>query len=67
MPNDDPADQLKKLADLRAQGVLSEAEFTALLPGHRSDLGVVMRSRCPKPYLSARRNDGNGRAENGEA
>lgn len=29
MPDNDPADQLKKLADLRAQGVLSEAEFTA--------------------------------------
>jgi hypothetical protein len=27
--NDDPAEQLKKLSDLRAQGVLSEAEFTA--------------------------------------
>jgi hypothetical protein len=27
--NDDPADQLRKLSDLRAQGVLSEAEFTA--------------------------------------
>ena len=29
MADNDPADQLKKLADLRAQGVLSEAEFTA--------------------------------------
>ncbi len=29
MANDDPAEQLKKLSDLRAQGVLSEAEFTA--------------------------------------
>jgi hypothetical protein len=27
--NDDPAEQLKKLSELRAQGVLSEAEFTA--------------------------------------
>lgn len=29
MAENDPADQLKKLADLKAQGVLSEAEFTA--------------------------------------
>ena len=29
MANDDPAEQLKKLSELRAQGVLSEAEFTA--------------------------------------
>ncbi len=29
MANDDPAEQLKKLSDLRAQGVLTEAEFTA--------------------------------------
>lgn len=29
MANDDPAEQLQKLSDLRAQGVLTEAEFTA--------------------------------------
>lgn len=29
MADTDPADQLKKLADLRAQGMLSEAEFNA--------------------------------------
>lgn len=29
MADNDPADQLKKLADLRKQGVLSEAEFSA--------------------------------------
>jgi Short C-terminal domain len=29
MTNDDPVGQLKKLSDLRAQGILSEAEFTA--------------------------------------
>lgn len=29
MTDSDPADQLKKLSELRAQGVLSEAEFTA--------------------------------------